>query len=1066
MCQSDFSKKTFFSQNLKFHVFSEPSISDPLDLVELTSENDQKKVADLNSKIQFQWNRLEQDLEKTKRHLSGLLKYTPHLDRYPDVFIGMQCKITLPKQMKRMNPNIDEEIVQNETIPDLFAKYIGISEQTAGNGTSAYINANRAPSFLRDNAYIATQGPKRETISHFWKMCYNEEPSVIVMLTKLKEEKVNKCDRYWPVQVGQQIRYDCMVVKLTEENVFQNYTRRAFEVIDLDKLRRDHSTRGFKFKKIVQYQYTEWRDRQGSASVISLLDFRKKVRLEADLKPESPMVVHCSAGIGRTGCFIILDSCLQQIQVCWRINVMDMLTYIRVFRTQFIQTHQQYQFVYRSLAEAIVAYLNGCDLITTGVDFTSHFNKKYYANIENYFQQKNLDLTLLKNPPKPKLTERVGELFFKTRQEARDYFEQSIFGSSLIQIYAGGEVKNKKFVKKIKKTSVKIEKSVIPEGERTVQYVPTRRFGDDREYEPVSPSDNGSNLALIESKPLLKPQPISKQVSQNQPCNTPLSEILPGKSASGDGHETDDLYLVLYGLVNKIPIYSFKQNQRTVTSPSRNLDPEVWKNIYRYCWERSIKIIFRVRKEGDRDDVWPRDRDMIEEPHRIEDIDLGDKILTIERFDDYISEQTKIEKNKEKYVNSASPVNSTTSNDSKNNNPDVSEVFEMQKNADSSQVYSKPKGFLKKIEPFKLLLKDKDPIKTKRAIMRRSPNRQVGSVKQEQKVAYWECSIHRLNNDYDFLLSVVRLIVDIYKLDRVKECLLNSPLVKKQSINLGSGPIGTNVAKGTSNRSSISSPANEQNSIPISMVSSCSSRFSNDVFQLQTYDTPLMIWDETETGFDIYLNMIVAILEHLETMLDTPEYLSQYKQYLKTLEDHPPDFLFGLHKSSNISKSFDNSVFHFGKDAKDTTKKTKKTSQEAATVADVTTSVVGASVSSPPSESALNGDCGSKKFAVGSSARSPTTEKSSTDSSLRTTPTNIESEFSSNAEDDTTKAKITPSLIDYSLYIVTRRFTEQYKPWFFKSENDYPKWISQIHQLLHDITSKKNDDDKCKKNII
>lgn len=208
--------------------------------------------------------------------------------------------------------------------------------------------------------------------------------------------------------------------------------------------------------------------------------------------------------------------------------------------------------------------------------------------------------------------------------------------------------------------------------------------------------------------------------------------------------------------------------------------------------------------------------------------------------------------------------------------------------------------------------------------------------------------------------------------------------------------------------------------------------------------------------------MIVTILEHLETMLDTPEYLSQYKQYLSTLENYPPDFLFQLHKKSNISKSFDNSVFHFGKDAKDTTKKTKKTSQEAG-AEKITTSVVGQAVSSSPSECALNGDCGNKKFAVESSARSPTTEKSSTDSSLRTTPTNIESEFSSNAEDDTTKAQITPSLIDYSLYIVTRRFTEQYKPWFFKSENDYPKWISQIHQLLHDITSKKEDEKNAKR---
>ena len=277
--------------------------------------------------------------------------------------------------------------------------------------------------------------------------------------------------------------------------------------------------------------------------------------------------------------------------------------------------------------------------------------------------------------------------------------------------------------------------------------------------------------------------------------------MLPGKSASGDDHETEDLYLVLYGLVNKTPIYSFKQDQRTVTSPSRNLDPEVWKNIYRYCWERSIKIIFRIRKEGDRDDVWPRDRDLIEEPHRIEDIDLGDKVLTIERFDDYISEQTEIDKNKAKYVHSSSPVNSNCSDDIRDNH-DVSQVFEMQKNADSSQVYSKPKGFLKKIEPFKLLLKDKDPMKTKRALMRRSPNRQTMTVKQEQKVAYWECSIHRLNNDYEYLMSVVRLIVDIYKLDRVKECLLNSPLVKKQSINLGSVPTGTN-AKGTSNRSSM-----------------------------------------------------------------------------------------------------------------------------------------------------------------------------------------------------------------------------------------------------------------------
>lgn len=154
---------------------------------------------------------------------------------------------------------------------------------------SDYINANYCDGYRKHNAYVATQGPLQETFSDFWRMCWELKTATIIMMTKLEERTRIKCDQYWPSRGTE--TYGSMTVTITDVQELATYCIRSFTVH-----RHGYSDR----REVKQLQFTAWPDHGVPDHPAPFLQFLRRVR---NMNPPEagPIVVHCSAGVGRTG---------------------------------------------------------------------------------------------------------------------------------------------------------------------------------------------------------------------------------------------------------------------------------------------------------------------------------------------------------------------------------------------------------------------------------------------------------------------------------------------------------------------------------------------------------------------------------------------------------------------------------------------------------------------------------------------------------------------------------------------------------------------------------------------
>lgn len=169
-----------------------------------------------------------------------------------------------------------------------------------------YINANLVTLERANRKYILTQGPLEITVGHFWLMIWEQNTKAILMLNKLIEKKQIKCHMYWPDKIGEQNLINLTDVGLTVEYLkieeFHHYDVRTFKLTDIETL---------KSREIIQFHYTTWPDFGIPSSPVAFLNFLKQVRESGALDPDvGPPVVHCSAGIGRSGTFCLVDCCL------------------------------------------------------------------------------------------------------------------------------------------------------------------------------------------------------------------------------------------------------------------------------------------------------------------------------------------------------------------------------------------------------------------------------------------------------------------------------------------------------------------------------------------------------------------------------------------------------------------------------------------------------------------------------------------------------------------------------------------------------------------------------------
>ncbi|XP_042352632.1 receptor-type tyrosine-protein phosphatase eta isoform X3 [Plectropomus leopardus] len=203
-----------------------------------------------------------------------------------------------------------------------------------GSPYDDYINANYMPGYNSRKEFIAAQGPLPTTVNDFWRMIWEKNVQTLVMLTRCNEQGRVKCEQYWASGIK---HFENITVTTTSEIPLEDWTIRDFTIKNV-KTAETRSVRHFHF--------TAWPDHGVPQTTELLISFRHLVREHMDqYSRHSPTVVHCSAGVGRTGTFIAIDRLIFQIERENIVDVYGIVHDLRMHRPLMVQTEDQYVFL-------------------------------------------------------------------------------------------------------------------------------------------------------------------------------------------------------------------------------------------------------------------------------------------------------------------------------------------------------------------------------------------------------------------------------------------------------------------------------------------------------------------------------------------------------------------------------------------------------------------------------------------------------------------------------------------------------------------------------------------------
>ncbi|XP_065346473.1 receptor-type tyrosine-protein phosphatase T-like [Cloeon dipterum] len=288
-----------------------------------------------------------------------------------------------------------------------------------GDENSDYINANYVDGYERPKAYIACQGPMASTVDDFWRMVWQEKVSLIVMLTNLTEGEKVKCEKYWP-DADQESKFGRLTVRNMREEINTDYVSRNLLVF------RENA------KKIVQQlHYTNWPNHGEPLYPQSIAIFMEKITHRNEL---APILVHCSAGVGRTGTVILIDACLKMVRSRGQLDVVSFFSQMRKQRANLVDTLEQFEFVHLVLLESIL-------------------NPKFEINCENFSAEyKHLTSNKKINENFDLLTEICNKDFQRAEKPAEieaikcrypDYISTS---SAIVSLFPYGDVTTMNFI--------------------------------------------------------------------------------------------------------------------------------------------------------------------------------------------------------------------------------------------------------------------------------------------------------------------------------------------------------------------------------------------------------------------------------------------------------------------------------------------------------------------------------------------------------------------------------------------------------------------------------------------